>query len=213
MKELLLPKIVTGKRYFRVTWLPLVFTNVIVDKKDQSKYVCFTQKKPAGIIIGLSNGEAVWKADLSEEALSQLKNKLSLKSTEDYALKLKSACRSGSAFVSLQEDNAVLHFSSEPADQNVSFSKLTDQEGRTELKDLLFKMADSLMQQDTTGATSSSSPLKTPQKKSMGFEPRRQPTGPTIAVKKRLPGDSLINPGTKRKRSAIGVAFDDGDDT
>ncbi|KAK3538832.1 hypothetical protein QTP86_015960 [Hemibagrus guttatus] len=157
----------------------------------------------------LSNGEAVWKADLSEETISQLKKKLSLKSTEDYALKLKSACRSGSAFVSLQEDKAVLHLSSEPTDLSVSFSKLTDHEGRTELKDLLFKMADILMQQDSTGATSSSSPLKTPQKRGMGFEPRRQPNAPTIAVKKRLPGDSLINPGTKRKRSATGVAFDD----
>lgn len=63
----------------------------------------------------------------------------------------RSACRSGSAFVSLQEDNAVLHLSSEPADLSVSFSKLTDHDGRTELKDLLFKMADSIMQQDNTG--------------------------------------------------------------
>ncbi|GAA6098806.1 protein PAXX [Tachysurus ichikawai] len=185
----------------------------LTDKKDQSKYVCFTQKKPAGINIGLSNGESVWKADLAEETcLSQFKKKLPLKSTEDYALKLKSACRSGSAYVSLQEDKAVLHLSPEPADLSVSFTKLTDHEGRTELKDLLFKMADILMQQDSTG-TSSSSPIKTQQRKGMGFEPKRQPTGPTIAVKKRLPGDSLINPGTKRKRSATGVAFDDGDET
>ncbi|KAF7687511.1 protein PAXX [Silurus meridionalis] len=184
----------------------------LTDKKDQTKYVCFTQKKCAGIIIGLSNGEAVWKADLSEETLLQLKKKLSLKSTEDYALKVKRACRSGSAFVSLQEDNAMLHLGSEAAEFSVSFSKLTDHEGRTELKDLLFEMADSLMQQDDTGDISSSSPVKTPQKRNLGFEPRRQPTGPTIAVKKRFPGDSLINPGTKKKRSATGVAFDDADD-
>lgn len=61
------------------------------------------------------------------------------------------ACRSGSAFVSLQEDGAVLHLDSEPADLNVSLTKLTDLEGRTELKDLLFKMADSLMQQEAAG--------------------------------------------------------------
>lgn len=63
----------------------------------------------------------------------------------------RNACRSGSAFVSLQEDNAVLHLGSETADFDVSFSRLADHEGRTELKDLLFKMADSLMQQDNTG--------------------------------------------------------------
>lgn len=32
----------------------------------------------------------------------------------------------------------------------------------------------------------------------LGFEPRKQNSGPTIAVRKRLPGDSLINPGTRR---------------
>ncbi|XP_036454335.1 protein PAXX [Colossoma macropomum] len=183
----------------------------LIDKNDQSKYVCFTQKKAEGLRIGLSDGLDVWKAVLSEESLSQLKKKFSLKSTEDYALKLKGACRSGSAFVSLQEDGAVLHLGSEPADLNLSFSKLADHEGRTELKDLLFKMADSLTQEDT-GATSLSSPVKSPQKKSTGFEPRNQCNGPAIAVRKRLPGDSLINPGTRRKRPATGVDFDDGDD-
>lgn len=63
----------------------------------------------------------------------------------------RTACQSGSAFVSLQEDEAVLHLSSESADLNVSFSKLADHKGKTELKDLLFKMADTLMQQDITG--------------------------------------------------------------
>ncbi|XP_037387725.1 protein PAXX [Pygocentrus nattereri] len=184
----------------------------LIDKNDQSRYVCFAQKKAGGTSIGLSNGLDVWNADLSEESLSQLKKKFSLKSTEDYALKLKGACRSGSAFVSMQEDGAVLHLGSEPADLSLSLSKLADYEGRIELKDLLFKMADSLTQEDNTGATSLSSPFKNPQKKSTGFEPRNQSNGPAIAVRKRLPGDSLINPGTRRKRPATGVDFDDGDD-
>lgn len=185
----------------------------LTDKNDRSKYVCFTQKKAGGLSIGLSNGEDVWRADVSEESLSQLKKRFLLKSTEDYALKLKGACGSGSAFVSLQEDGAVLHLDSEPADLNVSLSKLTDLEGRTELKDLLFKMAESLTQLDAAGSTPSSSPAKSLQKKNTGFEPRKQQSsGPTVAVRKRLPGDSIINPGTRRKRAATGVDFDDGDD-
>ncbi|XP_072521321.1 protein PAXX isoform X2 [Salminus brasiliensis] len=138
----------------------------LIDKNDRSKYVCFTQKRAGGLSIGLSNGEDVWKADLSEESLSQLKKRLLLKSTEDYALKLKGACRSGRAFVSLQEDGAVLHLDSEPADLNVSLSKLAALEGRTELKELLFKMADILTQLDAAGPVQS--PGKSPQKKSMG---------------------------------------------
>ncbi|KAI4880960.1 hypothetical protein NFI96_013714 [Prochilodus magdalenae] len=184
----------------------------LTDKNDRSRYVCYTQKRAEGMSVGLSNGEDVWTADLSEESLSQLKKTSSLKSAEGYILKLKGACRSGSVFVSLQEDSAVLHLGSEPADLNVSFSKLPDVEGRTELKDLLFNMAERLIQLDATGDTSSSSPVKSPHKKSAGFEPRNQNNGPTVAVRKRLPGDSIINPGTRRKRPATGVDFDDGDD-
>ncbi|XP_052411965.1 protein PAXX [Carassius gibelio] len=184
----------------------------LLDKNDQSKYVFFTQKRSAGDInIGFTNGEDVWKTHLSEEILSQLFKKFSLKSTEDYTFKLKCACKAGRAFVKLQEDSAVLHLGSEPTDLSLSLSKLKDSEGRTEVKELLFNMADSLQQLESQGSSSSFSPVKSPQKWSAEFEPRKH-KGPVVAVKKRLPGDSLINPGTKRKKAATGVAFDDEDD-
>uniref|UniRef100_A0A8C2JEG2 PAXX non-homologous end joining factor n=1 Tax=Cyprinus carpio TaxID=7962 RepID=A0A8C2JEG2_CYPCA len=183
---------------------------MLLDKNDQSKYVFFTQKRSAGdISIGFTNGEDVWKTYLSEENPSQLFKKFSLKSTEDYTFKLKSACKAGRAFVKLQEDSAVLHLGAEPTDLSLSLSKLTDSEGKTEVKDLLFKMADSLQQLESQGSTYSFNPVKSPQKRSTEFEPRKQYKGPVVAVRKRLPGDSLINPGTKRKKPATGVAFDD----
>lgn len=182
----------------------------LLDKNDQSKYVFFTQKLPAGVInIGFTNGEDVWKTHLSEEILSQLFKKFSLKSTEDYTFKIKCACKTGRAFVKLLEDSAVLHLGAEATDLSLSLAKLTDSEGRMEVKDLLFKMADSLQQLDSQGASSSFSPGKGYQKRSAEFEPKKQHKGPVVAVKKRLPGDSLINPGTKRKKPATGVAFDD----
>ncbi|XP_051552257.1 protein PAXX-like isoform X2 [Myxocyprinus asiaticus] len=137
----------------------------LLDKNDQSKYVFFTQKRSAGDIIGFTNGEDVWKIHLSEEILSQFLKKFSLKSTEDYTLKLKCACRTGRAFVKLQEDSAALHLGCEPTDLTLSLSKLTDSEGRTEVKNLLFEMADSLTQLENGGATSSFYPVSSPQKR------------------------------------------------
>ncbi|KAK2911230.1 hypothetical protein Q8A67_003363 [Cirrhinus molitorella] len=184
----------------------------LLDRNDQSKYVFFTQKRSAGDInIGFTNGEDVWKTHLSEEIMSQLFKKFALKSTEDYTFKLKCACKAGRAFVKLQEDSAVLHLGAELTDLSLSLSKLTDSEGRTEVKELLFKMADSLQQLESQGSSSSFSPVKSPQKRNTDFEPRKH-KGPVVAVRKRLPGDSLINPGTKRKKPATGVAFDDEDD-
>ncbi|XP_055055042.1 protein PAXX [Misgurnus anguillicaudatus] len=185
----------------------------LLDKNDQRKYVFFTQNKPGrDINIGFTNGEDVWKTHFSEEILSQFMKKFSLKSTEDYTLKLKCACKAGSAFVSLQEGSAVLHLGPEPTDFSLTLSKLTDSEGKTEVKDLLFKMADSLTQLENAGTAASFSPFKSLQKRNTEFELRNRPSGPTVAIRKRLVGDSLINPGTRRKKSATGVAFDDADD-
>lgn len=61
------------------------------------------------------------------------------------------ACKAGRAFVKLQEDSAVLHLGAEPTDLSLSLSKLKDSEGRTEVKELLFKMADSLQHLESQG--------------------------------------------------------------
>ncbi|XP_030647690.1 protein PAXX [Chanos chanos] len=183
-----------------------------VDKNDHSKYLCFTQKKAGCMCVGLTNAEDVWKADLSEEAVAQLRKKFSLKSSEDFAKKLKSACDSGSAFVSLDKDSAVLQFGREPGEIHTALAKLGDSEAKAELKDVLFRIADRLRQQESQGVPPSFSPVKSPQKRNAEFEPRMQRQNTAAVVRKRLPGDSLINPGTRRKRPATGVAFDDEND-
>ncbi|KAG9354470.1 hypothetical protein JZ751_001180 [Albula glossodonta] len=119
-----------------------------------------------------------------------------------------SSCGNGSTSVFVQEDGAVLQLGM----VSITLPRLGEPEGRAELRDLLFKMADSLTHQDTTGGPSSFSPGKSQFRRNTGFEPRTQQNGPTVTVKKRLPGDSLINPGSRKKRPATGVAFDDNDE-
>ncbi|XP_051516752.1 protein PAXX-like [Myxocyprinus asiaticus] len=104
------------------------------------------------------------------------------------------ACRTGQAFVTLQVDSAVLHLGCETTDLTLSLSKLTD----TEVKCLLFKMADSLTHLENGADTSSFSPINSPQNRTNVFEPRIQHKDPTVAVRKHLPGASLINPGSKK---------------
>ncbi|KAM3867689.1 protein PAXX [Diretmus argenteus] len=148
------------------------------------------------ICSSLTDSTDVWSTDFSEDTLSQFKQKFHLKSTEDYILKIRTACGAGNVSVLVQDTSAELHVGSGPGDLSLTLPRLEGPRAKEELRELLFRMADSLTQSDATA-----------------FEPRRhQKSGPSVAVKKRLPGDSLINPGTKKMRQATGVAFDDADD-
>ncbi|KAM6965356.1 protein PAXX [Aplochiton taeniatus] len=189
----------------------------VLDKKDQSKFVCYISvSKQSGLVnIGLTNACDVWITDFTEDSLRQFRQKFASQSTEDYILKIRSACSSGGLTVSVQDTIAVLHVGSSSENLSVPLCRLSEAEAREELKELLFRMVDNITQSSTAGsvtASPSASPLKSHQRQNTEFEPRKhQQNGPSVTVKKRLPGDSLINPGTKRKRQATGVAFDDED--
>ncbi|KAI1900526.1 hypothetical protein AGOR_G00050840 [Albula goreensis] len=180
----------------------------LVNRSDTCKYICYFHTKAGMFYIGLTNASEVWRTDFTEEALTEHVKKFALKSTEDYISNIRSSCGNGSTSVFVQEDGAVLQLGM----VSITLPRLGEPEGRAELRDLLFKMADSLTQQDTTGGPSSFSPGKSQFRRNTGFEPRTQQNGPTVTVKKRLPGDSLINPGSRKKRPATGVAFDDNDE-
>ncbi|XP_067087442.1 protein PAXX isoform X2 [Osmerus mordax] len=154
----------------------------VLDKNDKSKLLCYTCKKSGVLNIGLTNASEVWSTDFTEETLTTL------------------------------DTCAVLHVGSSPGDLSVDLTRLGEPDAKEELRKLLFRMGDSLTQLNSSGSPSVS-PLKSTHKRNTEFEPRRhQQSGPSVTKKKRLPGDSLINPGSRRKRPATGVAFDDDDD-
>ncbi|XP_061115370.1 protein PAXX [Conger conger] len=184
----------------------------LVNKSDNSKYVCYSHTKAGSFNIGLTNASEVWSKDFTEDMLAEHGKNVALKSAEDYISKIRSTCGNGSASVTVQEDGAVLQLGVSPGSVSVTLPRLSDLEGREELRDLLFRMADSLKLAETTGGPSSFSPGKSQFRRNAGFEPRSQQTGPTVVAKKRLPGDSLINPGSRKKKPATGVAFDDNND-
>ncbi|XP_056150594.1 protein PAXX isoform X2 [Lampris incognitus] len=186
---------------------------IVVDKKSQSKFVCYTRQKSGIYRVCLTDATGVWSKDFTKDTLSQLSQRFALKSAEDCIVKIRSACCTGSVSVFVQDSSMVLHVDSSPGDLSLNLSMLEEPDAKEELRELLFQMADCLSQSGGAGSPSVS-PEKNQSRRHtvLDFEPRRQRTGPSVSVKKRLPGDSLINPGSKKKRQATGVAFDEADD-
>ncbi|XP_070779399.1 protein PAXX [Enoplosus armatus] len=185
----------------------------VLDKKSQSKFLCYTRRKNGIFNICLTDAADVWSTEYAEDTLDQFRQRFALKSTEDYILKLRSACGSGDACVVVHDASVELLVGSGPGDPSVTLSRLEGPRATAELKELLFRMADSLAQPDSKCGSPSVSPVKNHQRWPTEFEPRLQKGfAPSVTAKKRPPGASLINPGTKRKEQATGVAFDDADE-
>ncbi|XP_062398633.1 protein PAXX [Sardina pilchardus] len=190
----------------------LFFT--VSDKTDGSKYLCYIHDCAGDLNIGVTDAEDVWRTRITDETKAQLLKHYSLKSIEDCLMKLRSSCGKGKASVSVEVGQVVIHLGPSPRDFAMTLAKLDEVDGKVELKELLFRMADSLSHwQSAEGPQALHSPGKNSHKRDNEFAPRKQSsTGPYVGSRKRLPGDSLINPGTKSKRPATGVAFDDDGD-
>ncbi|KAJ0019065.1 hypothetical protein NQD34_006634 [Periophthalmus magnuspinnatus] len=159
------------------------------------------------LCCSVTDAADVWTADSADEELETFTQKLCLKSPEDFCHKLSS----GDVHFEVKDELAQLRSVSGSNPTRLNLSKMDATAAKEEVKQLLFKMADALSN-SADRAVLASSPLKNHQKHSSEFEPRQQNSAPLVTPKKRLPGSSLINPGTKKKRDATGVAFDDPDE-
>ncbi|XP_022614906.1 protein PAXX isoform X1 [Seriola dumerili] len=184
----------------------------VLDKKSQSKFLCYTHRKNGIFSVCLTDAADVWSTEYTEGTLNQFKQRFALKSTEDYALKLRSACSSGDVSVVVHDSRVELQVGSNPGDLSVTLSRLESPQATEELRELLFRMANTLSQLDSKFRPLPVSPMKNHQWHPTEFEPRQQQSAPSVTVKRRLPGASLINPGAKKKLQATGVAFDDADE-
>ncbi|XP_034548893.1 protein PAXX isoform X2 [Notolabrus celidotus] len=182
----------------------------VVDKKSQTRFICCARRKNGVLNVCLTDAADVWSSEFTTDTLDQLRHKFALKSTDDILLNLRVACSRGKVSVVIHDSSADLCVGSGPGDLSVTLNSLEGPQAREELKELLFRMADSLTQTDSVSP--SISPVKAPQRRPTDFEPRQQNGAPSVTLKKRLPGASLINPGAKKKLRATGVAFDDVDE-
>ncbi|XP_020936900.1 protein PAXX isoform X11 [Sus scrofa] len=131
------------------------------------------------------------------------------------AAELWSTCFTPDSLAAL-DDRASLTLSGGPSPLDFDLSKVPGPEAASRLRALTLGLAERLCSLERQLAAAeeetSTSPRKSPwQVGSQHFLPDLDPQrgGPGPGVKRWCPGESLINPGFKRKKPAGGVDFDD----
>uniref|UniRef100_A0A8B9CLU0 PAXX non-homologous end joining factor n=1 Tax=Anser brachyrhynchus TaxID=132585 RepID=A0A8B9CLU0_9AVES len=138
---------------------------------------------------------------------------------EDGVARLRAALRRGAVSLSLQDGRATLQLQGEAGHAALHLCKLPVAEARTQLQALMFGLATCIRnleeRLEVVGTLGSScSPEKNAAQSQQLFLPDPSPSkkrgaGSALAAKRKIPGESLINPGFKSKKAPSGVDFED----
>nr|KAG8539021.1 hypothetical protein GDO81_021601 [Engystomops pustulosus] len=159
-------------------------------------------------LYSVTNGNEVWRTDPVEEALEDWDAVRNVTSRE-LVDKLREKFQNSAPVLDVQGSIATLTFQVDSGKVTLDLLKLPISEARAQVQEVLFDLSDCVRSleaqlKDREGsAAASASPVKQSQRNHLllipDVDPRKKGLGGSSArVKKRLPGESLINPGSKR---------------
>ncbi|XP_063289047.1 protein PAXX isoform X2 [Pelobates fuscus] len=182
-------------------------------RHDGQRYLCHgrQQSQETGSLdLFVTNGIDVWKADVTKEAQEQWNTA----STSDGLESLREVLGRTPPLLDVQGSLVTLTLQLISGNVILDLFKLPISETRMHIQTLVFSLADQLTDMEKLqregSVTTSVSPVKPARNNFMHIpdvEVRRRGYG--VPTKKRLPGESLVNPGCKNKKAATGVDFDE----
>ncbi|XP_005083741.1 protein PAXX [Mesocricetus auratus] len=185
------------------------------------RFVCYGESEGSGDGDGggfnlyLTDAVELWSTCLSPDSLATLKARFGLSGTEDIPSRFRAACQQQAVTVSLQEDRALMTLSGDTSALAFDLSKVPSPEAAPKLQALTLSLAERVYNlekrlaaaEETTASPRKSTHPAGPQLFLPELDHQRGSSG--LGVRRRCPGESLINPGFKSKKPAGGVDFDE----
>uniref|UniRef100_A0A8C8YV04 PAXX non-homologous end joining factor n=1 Tax=Prolemur simus TaxID=1328070 RepID=A0A8C8YV04_PROSS len=179
------------------------------------RFVCYCEGEGSGdgdlgaFNLYVTDAVALWSTCFTPDSLAALKSRFGLSAAEDITPRFRAACEQQAVTLTLLEDTASVTLSGGPLPLAFDLSKVPGPEAAPRLQALTLGLAKRVcsLEQQLTGAARFRSPYILASYFLPDPDPQRGGPGP--GVRRRCPGESLINPGFKSKKPAGGVNFDE----
>ncbi|XP_029775837.1 protein PAXX [Suricata suricatta] len=184
------------------------------------RFVCYCEGEGSedggcgGFNLYVTDAAELWSTCFTADSLAAFKARFGLSAAEDITPRFRAACEQQAVTFALQEDRASLTLSGGPAALDLELSKVPAPEAASRLQALTLSLAEqvcTLRRQLAVVQVTAASPKKSPCLAGPQLflpDPDPQRSGPGLGVRRRCPGESLINPGFKSKKPASGVDFE-----
>ncbi|XP_068770591.1 protein PAXX isoform X3 [Struthio camelus] len=183
------------------------------------RYLCYCRPGPGpgpGVTVYVTDGQEIWAGELAARPPLGRTSQSTLCLSEDHSTKLREALERGVVSLSLHDNDskATLQLQEEACCSTFDLFKLPFTEARTQLQALMFslvgcvKSLEKRLEAAVGTLGSSCSPEKNTVRSQQLFMPDPSPrknrgASSTLPAKRRVPGESLINPGFKSLRPSL----------
>ncbi|XP_039080574.1 protein PAXX [Hyaena hyaena] len=184
------------------------------------RFVCYCEGEGSevggcgGFNLYVTDAAELWSTCFTADGQAALKARLGLGAAEDITPRFRAACEQQAVTFALQEGRATLTLLGGPGPLDFELSKVPGPEAASRLQTLTLSLAEqvcTLKRQLAALQVTAAKPKKSPCLAGPQLflpDPDPQRGGPGLGVRRRCPGESLINPGCKSKKPASGVDFD-----
>uniref|UniRef100_A0ABM5F6T8 Protein PAXX isoform X2 n=1 Tax=Pogona vitticeps TaxID=103695 RepID=A0ABM5F6T8_9SAUR len=192
---------------------------------EGQRYLCFCSggaQISAPIRLHVTDGCEFWRGDVFPDQLDGPFPEKGQDPSQDSTSKLREILARQEPTLTIRGATATVQFQTGRQGLTFDLSKAPLPEARKQLQDLMFGLVEQLQALEKSskeGAIATNPlPLSSPEKNTLssqilfapGISPPKSKGGAgQTSTKKRLPGESLINPGFKRKKIPTGVDFED----